>query len=125
MLGNRLQLLGQMLLPSLHLLGLFGQIDGPMLLLPQQAVLVLQLATPLDGRLGKTRLLRAVTHKISRHIVGGFGDEIAEKIALGLGLTDGIQSTAVFVNGRLHVLERLAHTGVFRQQILAQGAGNG
>ena len=120
LLGCRLQLVGQVLLARLHLLGLFGQIDGALLLFAQQAVLVLQLTTRTKCRFGEPGLLGAVAHVIGRHIVGGFGDQVAEQIALRLGFTNRIQGTAVLVDRRLHVLERLAHTGVLRQQVFTQ-----
>ena len=125
LLRHRFKLIGQMFFPGLHLLGLFGQIDGPLLLFAQQPVLILQLPASGDGRVGKTRLFRAITHEIRRHIMSGFGDEIAEQIPLGLGFGNGIQSAAILVDGRLHVLECLTHPGIFRQQVLTQRTADG
>ncbi|SAJ30532.1 Uncharacterised protein [Enterobacter cloacae] len=69
--------------------------------------------------------LVGVTHIIRRHIVGGFTDQVFKQIAVRLGNANRFQRHAVFTQRGFHVLEGLTHAAVFRQQVVAQGAGNG
>ena len=69
--------------------------------------------------------LVGVTHIVRRHVVGGFADQVFEQIAIGLGDADRLESHAVFPQRRFHILECLTHAAVFRQQVVAQRAGNG
>ncbi|MNK69923.1 hypothetical protein D3C87_893320 [compost metagenome] len=124
-LGGGLQLVGQQLLAVGELIHLVRQIDGALLLFRQQATLAGQLGARLQGQLGETALLGGAPHILGRHVVGGLGDEVLEQIPLTLGLLDGLQGAAVLVDGRLHVLERLAHPGVLRQQVFPQGTADG
>ena len=48
-----------------------------------------------------------------------------KQIAVGLGNANGFQRQAVFTQGRFHILKRLTHAAVFRQQVITQGTGNG
>ncbi len=124
-LGGGLQLVGQELLAVGELIHLVRQIDGALFLLGQQTAFAGELRACLEGQLGETALLRSAPHILRGHIVGGLGDEILEEIPLTLGLLDGFQGAAVLVDGRLHVLERLAYPGVLRQQVFTQGAADG
>ena len=69
--------------------------------------------------------LVGVTHIVRRHVVGGFADQVFKQIAVGLGNANGFQRHAVFPQRRFHILERFTHAAVFRQQVVAQRAGNG
>ena len=69
--------------------------------------------------------LVGVTHVVRRHVVGGFADQVFKQIAVGLGNANGFQRHAVFPQRRFHILERFTHAAVFRQQVVAQRAGNG
>ncbi len=69
--------------------------------------------------------LVGVTHIVRRHIAGGFGDKVFKEVAIGLRNADRLQRHAVFAQRRFHILKRFAHAAVFRQQIVAQRAGNG
>ena len=69
--------------------------------------------------------LVGVTHIVRRHVVGGFADQVFEQIAIGLGDADRLEGHAVFPQRRFHILECLTHAAVFRQQVVAQRAGNG
>ncbi|MNS77174.1 hypothetical protein D3C72_1107490 [compost metagenome] len=124
-LGGGLQLVGQQFLAVGELIHLVRQIDGALLLFRQQATLAGQLGARLQGQLGETALLGGAPHILGRHIVGGLGNEVLEQIPLALGLLDGFQGAAVLVDGRLHVLECLAHAGVLRQQVFAQRPADG
>ncbi|MNO86168.1 hypothetical protein D3C76_775610 [compost metagenome] len=124
-LGGGLQLVGQELLAVGELIHLVRQIDGALLLFRQQATFAGKLMTGFEGQLGETALLGGAPHILGRHIVGGLGDQVLEQIPLALGLLDGFQGAAVLVDGRLHVLERLAHPGVLRQQVFPQGTADG
>ncbi|MNG96468.1 hypothetical protein D3C79_555370 [compost metagenome] len=108
-LGGGLQLVGQQFLAVGELIHLVSQIDGALLLLGQQAALARKLGPGLEGQLGETVLLGGPPHILRRHVVGGLGDEVLEQIPLTLRLLDGFQGAAVLVDGRLHVLECLAH----------------
>ena len=124
-LGGGLQLVGQELLAVGELIHLVRQIDGALLLLGQQTAFAGELRACLEGQLGETALLGGAPHILRGHIVGGLGDQVLEEIPLTLGLLDGFQGAAVLVDGRLHVLERLAYPGVLRQQVFTQGAADG
>ncbi|MNV05224.1 hypothetical protein D3C71_955520 [compost metagenome] len=124
-LGGGLQLVGQQFLAVGELIHLVRQIDGALLLLGQQAALARKLGPGLEGQLGETVLLGGPPHILRRHVVGGLGDEVLEQIPLTLRLLDGFQGAAVLVDGRLHVLECLAHAGVLRQQVFAQRPADG
>ena len=69
--------------------------------------------------------LVGVAHVVRRHVVSGFADQVFKQIAVRLGHANRFQRHAVFTQRRLHVLEGLTHATVFRQQVVAQGAGNG
>ena len=125
MLGGRLQLVGQQFFAVGELLHLVGQIDGALFLFGQNTALVGQLLARLEGQLGEAALLGGIAHIVSGHIVGGLGDQVLEQIPLTLGLLDGLQRAAVFIDGRLHVCKRLAHPGVLRQQVFTQRTADG
>ncbi len=124
-LGGGLQLVGQQLLAVGELFYLVGQIDSTLLLFGQQATLAGKLLAGLEGQLGEAVLLGGVAHIVGRHIVGGLGNEVLEQIPLALGLFNSLKGAAVLIDGRLHVLECLAHPGVLRQQVFAQGSADG
>ncbi|CCJ83754.1 hypothetical protein BN133_131 [Cronobacter dublinensis 582] len=84
-----------------------------------------QLAAQLQRLVEMNAALVGMAHVIRRHVVGGFGDQMLEQIAVRLGHADRFQRHAVFTQRRFHILERLAHAAVFRQQIVAKRAGNG
>ena len=66
-----------------------------------------------------------VTHIVGGNVVGGFADQMLEQIAVRLRHADSFQRHAVFTQRRFHILERLTHAAVFRQQVVAQRASNG
>ncbi len=66
-----------------------------------------------------------VPHVIGRYVAGRFRDQMLKQIAVGLRDANRFQRHAVFPQRRLHILEGFAHAAVFRQQVIAQRAGNG
>ena len=68
--------------------------------------------------------LVGVAHVVRRHVVGGFADQVFKQVAVRLGNANRFQRHAVFAQRRFHILEGLTHAAVFRQQVVAQGAGN-
>ncbi len=69
--------------------------------------------------------LVGMAHIVRRHVGGGLTDQVLKEIAIGLRDPDGLQRHAVFAQRGLHVLERLTHPTVFRQQVVAQRTGDG
>ncbi len=99
-----------------HMAILFG---GQLLAAAQQIAAQRQRAVQMDAA------FVGVAHIVRRHIGGGLGDQMLEQVAIRLGDADCFQRHAVFAQRRFHVLERLAHAAVFRQQVIAQRAGDG
>ncbi|CCK01996.1 hypothetical protein BN129_492 [Cronobacter sakazakii 701] len=83
-----------------------------------------QLAAQLQRLIEMNTPLVGVAHVIRRHIVGGFGNQVFEEIAVRLGDADSFQRHAVFAQRRFHILERFTHAAVFRQQVITKRAGD-
>ena len=83
-----------------------------------------QFATEFQGFIEVDPALIGVAHIVRRHIVGGFADQVFKQIAIGLGHANSFQRQAVFPQRGFHILERLTHPAVFRQQVVAQRTGD-
>ena len=65
-----------------------------------------------------------VTHIVRRNIVRRFADQVFKQVAIGLGDANGFERHAVFAQRGFHILECFTYAAVFRQQVVAQRAGN-
>ena len=83
-----------------------------------------QFATEFQRFIEVDPALIGVAHIVRRHIVGGFADQVFKQIAIGLSHANSFQRQAVFPQRGFHILERLTHPAVFRQQVVAQRTGD-
>ncbi len=108
---------------------MFGQftrhLDVLVLLRRQLLTRGKQLAAILKSLIQMDTALVGVAHIVRRHIVSGFADQMLKQVAVRLGYADRFQRHAVFTQRRFHILEGLTHAAVFRQQVVAQRAGDG
>ena len=84
-----------------------------------------QLAAILQRLIEMNTALVGVAHIVRRHVVGGFADQVFKQVPVRLRNANRFQRHAVFTQRGFHILEGLTHAAVFRQQVVAQGAGNG
>ena len=115
----------QIALRAVVLLQLARHLDVLILLGRQLRTRGKEIATILQRLIQVNAPLVGVTHIVRRHVVGGFADQVFKQIAVRLGYANGFQRHAVFPQRRFHILERFTHAAVFRQQVVAQRAGNG
>ncbi|MNZ74103.1 hypothetical protein D3C78_925440 [compost metagenome] len=83
-----------------------------------------QLAAIFKRLIQMNATLIRVAHIIRRHVVGRFADQVLEQVAVRLGDANGFQRHAVFTQRGFHILECFTHAAVFRQQVVAQRAGD-
>ncbi|CSA38460.1 Uncharacterised protein [Vibrio cholerae] len=61
-----------------------------------------------------------MAHVVRSHIIGRFGDQVFEQIAIRLRGLDRLQRHAVFTQRGFHILERFLHAAILWQQIITQ-----
>ena len=84
-----------------------------------------QIAAILQRFVEMNASLVRVAHIVGGNVVGGFADQMFEQVAIRLRYPNRFQGHAVFTQRRFHILECFTHAAVFRQQVVAQRAGNG